>query len=93
MTDPVYRRRPGAMEARLGAEELVLLGPDGDRYVGLDPVAADVWAALETPRTRAALAEALAAIYDAPAAAIAADIGDMLEELEAEGLIERAEAG
>ena len=90
---PTWRRRPGAMEARLGAEELVLLGPDGARYVALDPVAADVWAALEVPRSRAALAAHLAGIYDAPAAQIAEDIGEMLALLEAEGLIEQAEAG
>ncbi|MGG7566073.1 PqqD family protein [Rhodovulum sp. DZ06] len=95
MTDPdapLFRRRPGAMEARLGPEELVLLGPDGSRYVGLDAVAADVWAALEQPRTLAQVAEALAESYDAAPERIAGDIAEMLEVLEAEGLVERGGA-
>ena len=92
MPDPIYRRRPGALEARLGPEELALLGPDGSRYLGLDPVASDVWAALEAPGTRAEIAMRLAQDYDADPQTIAADIGDMLALLEEEGLIEQAGA-
>lgn len=90
MTGPLlYRRIPGALEARLGPEELVLFGGRGERYVGLDPVAADVWEAMAEPGSLEQLAARLAESYDAPPETIAADLPEMLETLEAEGLIER----
>jgi hypothetical protein len=87
--DPLMRRCADVLAARLSEEELVLLGPDSERYVGLDPVGADIWAALETPRSLSQIAAALAEIYDAPPALIAADIAPMLHRLEGEGLVER----
>ncbi|MFT7028169.1 MAG: hypothetical protein ACJAVS_002404, partial [Paracoccaceae bacterium] len=65
-TDPVMRRAADVLAAQLSEEELVLLGPSSERYVGLDPIAADVWAALETPRSLSQIAAALAEAYDAP---------------------------
>lgn len=87
--DPLFRRLPDALEARLGPEEVVLLSPGGERYLGLDGVACDVWAALEAPARRSEVAERLAVDYDAPAARIAEDLVEMFALLEAEGLIER----
>jgi fructose-specific component phosphotransferase system IIB-like protein len=87
--DPLFRRKTDVLAAQLSEAELVLLGPASERYVGLDPVAADVWAALETPRTLLQLAAALAEDYDAPPVRIAADIAPMLDQLVDEGLIER----
>jgi hypothetical protein len=87
--DAVYSRKADILAAQLSEAELVLLGPASERYVGLDPVAADVWAALETPRTLADLAAVLAAQYDAPPERIAADIAPMLAQLVDEGLLER----
>jgi pyrroloquinoline quinone biosynthesis protein D len=89
--DPLYRRKTDVLAAQLSEAELVLLGPASERYVGLDPVAADVWAALDVPRTVAQLAAALAARYDAPPDQIAADIAPMLAQLEDEGLVERGD--
>lgn len=91
-TDPVMRRAADVLAARLSEEELVLLGPSSERYVGLDPVAADVWAALETPARVSQIAATLAEAYDAPPDRIAADIAPMLAELEREGLVERDDA-
>lgn len=88
--DPLYRRKTDVLAAQLSEAELVLLGPDSERYVGLDPVAADVWAALEVPRNLADLAAALAEQYNAPPERIAADIAPMLDQLVDEGLLERA---
>jgi hypothetical protein len=89
--DPLFRRKTDVLAAQLSEAELVLLGPASERYVGLDPVAADVWAALDVPRTLAQLAAALAAQYDAPPDQIAADIAPMLAQLEDEGLVERGD--
>ena len=91
--DPMIRRSPDVLAAQLSEAELVLLGPQSERYVGLDPIAADVWAALETPRTLSQIAQSLAAHYNAPPDRIAADIAPMLERLEQEGLVERDPTG
>lgn len=90
--DPQFSRKTDVLAAQLSEAELVLLGPDSERYVGLDPVAADVWAALEVPRTLTELAAALAEQYNAPPERIAADIAPMLAQLVDEGLLERTPA-
>ena len=66
----------------------MLLGPDTGAYLGLDAVAADIWAKLATPMSLDALAAALAEDYDAPASRIAEDIAPFLVELSSDGLIE-----
>ncbi len=90
--DPRFSRRPDVLAAELSEAELVLLGPDSERYVGLDPVAADVWAALSEPRTLDELTAVLAEQYDAPPERIAADVAPMLAQLVDEGLVERSSA-
>lgn len=84
------RRRPGVLEARIGPEELVLLGPETRTYLGLDEVGADIWEKLAAPLTRAELAEALSEDYDAPPERIEADIAPFLAVLIEDGVIEPA---
>ena len=89
----LIRRAEGVLEARLSEDELVLLGPDSEVYVGLDRIAADIWGRLAEPKALDALAAELAEAYDAPAETIAADIAPVIAELIAEGLLARAAPG
>ena len=86
------RRRPGVLEARMSAEELVLLGPETGTYLGLDAVAADIWDKLAAPMDLKALAAALAEDYDASPERIEKDIAPFIAELLEDGLIERIRA-
>lgn len=92
MNEELLWRVDGVMEARLSEDELVLLGPQAEDYVGLNAVAADVWARLETPATFEDLVAALVADYDAPAETIAEDLAPVIETLLDTGLVVRAPA-
>ena len=87
--EAMLRRRDDVVEARISERELVLLGPESHDYLGLDPVAADVWARLARPMSFGELVAALARDYDAERATIAEDVAPMIEELVAEGLLIR----
>jgi hypothetical protein len=87
--EATLRRRDGVTEARISEREVVLLGPDAEDYLGLDPVAADVWDRLARPTTFGALVAALADDYDAAPERIAEDVAPMIEDLVAGGLVER----
>lgn len=79
-------RGPSALTTPLGAE-LVMLNLDTGRYFSLDAVAADVWRGLEAPCTFAALVDRLSSGYDAERAAIAADVGALLDNMAAAGVV------
>ena len=83
----ILARGAGVLEAQMGDEDTVLLGPDSDTYYGLEGTAAEVWGALETPRSLADLAAALAVEYDADAATIEADVTPFLTEMIASGFV------
>jgi pyrroloquinoline quinone biosynthesis protein D len=63
----------------------VLLAPE--RVVELDEVAADVLSRCDGRTTLADLVEALSRDYDAPSAAIAADVSELLGGLAQNGLV------
>ncbi|MFC3123976.1 pyrroloquinoline quinone biosynthesis peptide chaperone PqqD [Pseudoroseomonas globiformis] len=65
----------------------VLLAPE--RVVVLDETAHAILSRLDGSRGAAAIAEELAALYSAPSAEIAADIGELLEDLSDKGLLRR----
>jgi len=53
----------------------------------LDPIGSDIWAMIEQPMSFNALCAALEARYRVDHATCARDVGDLLRELSAEGLV------
>lgn len=92
MTRQVLSRAPDVMEARVSEEELVLLGPESEDYVGLDAVGADVWGRLAEPAEFEALVADLARDYDAEPETIAQDLRPMIDTLLEAGLLVRERA-
>ncbi|TYO89648.1 PqqD family protein [Oceanicella actignis] len=84
----LLRRARGVLEARMSADELVLLAADGRVYLDLDRIGAEIWERLARPMRPADLARDLARDFDAAPERIAADIGPFLAELVAEGALE-----
>lgn len=73
----------------------VLFAPETELYFGLNAVGALVWDLLP-PRTRTieALCEAVASSYpDVPLTTLRTDVEELLDQLVAEGLVRRADAG
>lgn len=69
--------------------ELVLLDLEGGQYFGLDTVGGRFWELLiEEPRTLSVLCDAIEAEFDAPRAAIEADLLALAASLAEQGLIQ-----
>lgn len=67
---------------------LVLLSVSDGYYFSLDEVGARVWELCDGTRSATEIAAVLSREYDdAPAATIAADVRELLEDLQAEGLV------
>jgi hypothetical protein len=73
-------------------DEIVILNPRSDNYIGLDAIGRAIWDLLETPLDVGALCERLANTFDATSEQIAADVVPFLEELVQEGLVRVVEA-
>jgi len=67
--------------------EAVLLDLSSGRYYGLNLVGTRVWTLLSGGTTIDAIVETLAAEFDADAARIAEDVGELLADLTARGLV------
>jgi len=70
-------------------ETALLLDPTNGGYFSLSDVGARIWELCDGKHTLDDIADTLAAEYDAPSEAIRADASELLEELGAEGLLER----
>ncbi|MEM6438600.1 MAG: PqqD family protein [Pseudomonadota bacterium] len=92
MQGEVLRRRAGVMEAQVSEEELVLLGPDSEDYIGLDGPGTAVWSHLSEARRFEDLVAQLVEEFDASADRIAADIRPLIDELLSQGVLERVDA-
>ena len=73
--------------------ELVLLNADTGGYYALDDVGADVWRLLMDLGAVGAVKERMAAMYDADAATIAADVDRLVAELRESRLLVEATGG
>lgn len=82
------RRRPGVLRQQASGTA-VLLRLDGGMYYTLNGVGERVWDLCDGTRTVPELASAVAEEFDAPAERIAADVTELVEELAAEGLVDR----
>jgi hypothetical protein len=71
-------------------DSALLLDPDSGNYFSLTDVGARIWELCDGRHTLDEIVEALAAEYDAPLEVIEADMRELVDELTAEGLLERA---
>jgi hypothetical protein len=67
-------------------DEIVILNPGRDNYVGLDAVGRAVWDLLEQPHAVAELCRKLSQDFDATPEQIAADLLPFLAEITDEGI-------
>lgn len=87
-----YRRKQRILSAAV-ADEIVMMSVERGQYYNLNAVGARIWHLLETPRSLAQIATALAEIYDAPEDKIRAEAAAFLARLEREGLLEIGTVG
>lgn len=89
-----WQRRADAMLQDVpGTGEAILLEPASGRIVALNALGAAVWDLLDGARDAGAIAAVLVEATGAPASTVLADVCALLSRLEAEGLVQRAEAG
>ena len=81
----VVTRTPGLLSAPVD-DEIVILNPDRDNYVGLDAVGRAVWDHIEQPCQVAELCLKLSHDFDASPEQIAADMLPFLAEIVGEGI-------
>lgn len=71
-------------------EEIVVMRLDSGEFFSLAGTAAAAWRLIDGTRDRTSLVAALAEQYDGEEAVIAADVDDLLAELQEQGLIAAA---
>ena len=69
-------------------EESVILGLQNSVYYGVNPVGAAIWKLLQRKRSVAELRDAVLEEYDVEKERCERDVLDLLEKMQAEGLIE-----
>jgi hypothetical protein len=89
MPKVTYRRSAELMEAEVG-DELVGLDVRAGTCFGFNLVAASVWHSLAKPRTFRELREELLEKFDVSAEQCTAELKELLDDLAAKGLVERA---
>jgi Coenzyme PQQ synthesis protein D (PqqD) len=67
-------------------DDIVILNPDRDNYVGLDAVGRTVWDLIEQPHEVAELCQKLSREFNATPEQIAADVLPFLAEITDEGI-------
>lgn len=87
MSKPQFRRATDLMEAEIG-DELVALEPEKGNCFGFNSVATSVWRALAEPRSFDQLRDALLDEYEVGEEQCSAELRELLENMEARGLIE-----
>ena len=80
-------RAPGLLEAEVDGELVALHVERGTCY-GFNRTATRIWALLEAPRTRAELRDALMREFAVDSATCDRELGELLDELARDGLIE-----
>jgi hypothetical protein len=91
MNDSVYVRGVQLLEAELG-DELMALDAEGGNCFGFNKVAKSVWRQLERPKSFNELKEALLAEFDVDSEQCREELRDLLDELQAKGLVRQAAA-
>jgi hypothetical protein len=70
---------------------VLLLGVNADEPIAVSGPGADLWELVGEPVTESAACVALRNRYDADEATVAADVRQLLQELEERGLVERSD--
>ena len=87
MSLPAKVKIPPEILSRQIADETVILDVASGKYFGLDPVGARVWQLLGEGKTPDQVSATLATEYDVDPQRLEADIGSLLQELSANGLL------
>ncbi len=82
----MIRRAGQWMTAQVG-DELLMMSPEHEHYIGLTEVGAHIWSLLETPISVDALCARLLAEFDATPEQIRSESEDFLKELAKHGAI------
>lgn len=88
MGDVTYQRATELLEADLG-DELVALDQAQGQCFGFNGVATSVWRLLASPRSAGEIEKSLMAEYDVEQARCRAELGDLLDDLVAKGLVRK----
>jgi hypothetical protein len=86
--EAAFVRASGALWRRVGGEVL-LATPGAPEVSSLSVPASAAWLLLDRPRTTAELAEALAGEFSVDTDEIRGRVGDIVDQLEARGWLER----
>lgn len=90
--DFTVHRREGLIEAEVDGE-LVALHVDNGTCYGFNGTATQIWAMIAEPKSMSELTRALVSEFDVDPQTCAADLYDLLKDLETDGLVEIREAG
>jgi hypothetical protein len=85
--DFLVQRRPGLLETEVDGE-LVGLHVDNGTCYGFNGTATRVWSMIEAPMRVSALRDALMAEFEVDPETCAAQLMELLRDLEADGLVE-----
>jgi hypothetical protein len=77
---------PAALAAEIDGE-MVALDVDKGICYGLDPIGSRIWSMLADPTSLAAICAVMTRLYDVDEATCERDVGDLLADLAAEGLV------
>ena len=91
MTNSIYRRAPEALFSEVG-DDVVALHIDRGQCYGMEKVSSAVWKLLAEPRDLEAICACLVEQYAVDPSDCRAEVGQFLEQLRREGLVE-ASAG
>jgi hypothetical protein len=84
-----FIRCSDTLTAEVGGE-IVALNVDRGQCYGLNEVASRIWELLAEPKSLGEICAALAEDYDVEPEACATDVGKLIADLQAEGLVRRA---
>lgn len=83
-----FRRTAATMSTEVGDDVVALQAERGFAY-GMEDVTASVWKLLEQPRDLESLVGALTAEYDVDEGQCRTEVGALLDQMAAEGLVEQ----
>jgi hypothetical protein len=89
MPKTMYKRAIELMEAEVG-DDLVALDVQEGTCFGFNPVAASVWRSLSSSKTFDQLRQKLLDEFDVSAEQCAGELKELLDDLTAKGLVEKA---
>ena len=85
-----FRRTAATMSTEVGDDVVALQAERGFAY-GMEDVTASVWKLLEQPRDLDSLVGALMAEYDVDEGQCRTEVGALLDQMAAEGLVEQVQ--